>query len=184
MCLSKYKQEKTELLRKHETSYKFLCALFEGLALSCDHLKSARALGTPHFGTLTLVSKHDTFSTPLVPSLGCRKTGVRKGCNSLILRLFAFVCVCLRFHELIRVLGPFSESLTSAFVCLCARLIAFVSVGVGRVQPKWVQYSRILPDFSWTLCENDVCGCTLFRCTLPIICVCIHPFFYCNPPFP
>ena len=36
--------------------------------------------------------------------------------NSLILRLLAFVCV----------LGPISESLKSAFVCVYARLFAFI----------------------------------------------------------
>ena len=55
--------------------------------------------------------------------------GVRKRrCNSLILRLFAFVCVCSRLRAFICILGPLSESLKFAFVCVCVRLRAFVRV--------------------------------------------------------
>ena len=42
---------------------------------------------------------------------------------------FVFVLVCPRLLAFARVdlrLGPFSESLKSAFVCVCARLFAFV----------------------------------------------------------
>ena len=42
-----------------------------------------------------------------VTSLGCRK----RGCNSLILRLSAFVCICAHLRAFTCVLGPFSESI-------------------------------------------------------------------------
>ena len=50
----------------------------------------------------------------------------KRGCSSLILRLFAFVCVRLRLRAFTCVLGPFSERLKSALVCVCGRLRAFV----------------------------------------------------------
>ena len=46
----------------------------------------------------------------------------------MILRLFAFVCVCWRLRAFVCVPGPISESLTSAFVCLCMCLFAIVCV--------------------------------------------------------
>ena len=65
----------------------------------------------------------------MYPRFGLPQKGVcKRGCNSLILRLFAFVCVCLRLRTFICVLSPFSEGLKSAFVCVCARLFAFVCV--------------------------------------------------------
>ena len=61
--------------------------------------------------------------------IGLPHKGVRKrGCKSLILRLFEFVCVCSRLCAFICVLGPFSESLKFAFICVCAHLFAFVCV--------------------------------------------------------
>ena len=47
--------------------------------------------------------------------------------NSLILHLFAFVCVCSRLRAFACVFGPFSESLKSAFVCVCARSFVFAN---------------------------------------------------------
>ena len=62
-------------------------------------------------------------------SIGLPQKGVRKrGCKSSILRLFAFVCVCLRLFAFVRVFGPISGSLKSAFVCVCARSFAFACV--------------------------------------------------------
>ena len=47
------------------------------------------------------------------------------GCNSMILRLFAFVCVCSRLRAFICVLGPFFREPEN---CVCLRLRAFVCV--------------------------------------------------------
>ena len=53
----------------------------------------------------------------------------KRGCIFLMLHLFAFVCACWRLHAFTCVLGPFSESLKSAFVCICARSFAFANIG-------------------------------------------------------
>ena len=50
-----------------------------------------------------------------------------RGCDSLILRLFAFVFVCSRWRTFTCVFGPFSQSLKSAFVCVCAPSFALAN---------------------------------------------------------
>ena len=65
-----------------------------------------------------------------LPQKRVRKTG----CNSLILRLFAFVCVCSCLRAFICVLGPFSEGLK---ICLCLRLRAFVCVRLRLQTPPF-----------------------------------------------
>ena len=60
--------------------------------------------------------------------IGLPEKGVRKrGCNSQILRLFAFACVCSRLCTFICALGPFSGGLKFAFACVCLRLFAFAN---------------------------------------------------------
>ena len=61
------------------------------------------------------------------PVLGCRKRGCVKGGEILRFcvcpRLRAFACVCVRLPAFACVIGPSSESLRSASVCVCARAI-------------------------------------------------------------
>ena len=57
------------------------------------------------------------------------KRGAQLGCHSLILHVLAFVSVCLRLCAFVRTFGLVSETLKSAFVRVCARLLrSFVFV--------------------------------------------------------
>ena len=61
-----------------------------------------------------------------LPDFGLPQKGLRKrGCNSLILELFAFVCVCLRLCAFISLFGPLFRE---PGICVCLHLRAFVCV--------------------------------------------------------
>ena len=69
----------------------------DSIAMSSDMGPKAWGMASKSGGIFWLI-----FSDLRFP--GCR----RRGCNSLILRLFAFVCVCSRLRAFTCVFGPFS----------------------------------------------------------------------------
>ena len=62
----------------------------------------------------------------------CRFYFYWRGDFADFLRLFAFVCVCLRLRAFSCILGPFLECPTSAFVCVCARFLCSFPMGQKR----------------------------------------------------
>ena len=80
--------------------------------------------------------------------LGCRI----RGCNSLILRLFAFVCVCSRFRACTCVFGPFSEP--EICVCLCLRALVCIRKHPLLLHP-FLRHPEIHVEFLtifWHMC--------------------------------
>ena len=90
----------------------------------------------------------------------------KRGCNSLILRLFAFVCVCARLFAFvcafICVLGPFSETESLKFARVCVRSFAsfaFANTSLYytllRHPEPFPTHKQIRGETTWTIAHSE-----------------------------